>query len=291
LRPWQDRAGRFYPFKAAVFAGVLSPGIWTAVAFGLDGLGALRLAAAIHLLGIWALRFLFLSLLITPAKEILHWARLVQVRRMVGVAAFAYALAHLFLYAAEQSFDIATVADEIVSRGFLTIGFAALAGLSVLAATSTDQMMKNLGGRRWRRLHRLVYVIAVVATLHYLQQSLLGEREPMVMLGLLYWLLLYRTLSAFLTHGPAGLFSVALMSLFAGVLTALTEASLISLASGVGMGRVLALNFSLELGVRPAWFVAAPGFILACAGIWPRYHALLGAKAPGASTARPIRRL
>ncbi|WP_175492711.1 sulfite oxidase heme-binding subunit YedZ [Methylocapsa palsarum] len=264
--------------------------MWTAIAFGLGGLGALRLNAAIHLLGIWALRFLFLSLLITPAKEILHWARLVQVRRMVGVAAFAYALAHLLFYVAEQSFDVATVADEIFFRGFLTVGLAALLGLALLAATSTDKMMKKLGGRRWRRLHRLVYAIAVVATLHYLQQLMLGEREPIVMLGLLYWLLLYRLLGVTLAQGPLGLFSVVLMSIAAAVLTALTEASLISVASGVAFGRVLVLNFSLELGIRPAWIVALPGIILACAGIAPRYQALTGMKTPSASAVRPLSR-
>jgi sulfoxide reductase heme-binding subunit YedZ len=74
-----------------------------------------------------------------------------------GVAAFAYALSHLLLYVTEQSFDFGTIASEIIARAFLTIGFAGLVGLSILAATSTDEMMKYLGGRRWRR-HRLVYV-------------------------------------------------------------------------------------------------------------------------------------
>lgn len=229
----------------------------------------------------------FLSLAITPVKEILHWARLVQVRRIIGVAAFAYALAHLLLYVAEQAFDLAAVVGEIASRSFLTIGFVALAGLSILAATSTDDMMKYLGGRRWRRLHRLTYAIAVAATLHYLQQSLLGEREPMVMVGFLYWLLFYRILGAFLVHTPIGLFSVTLMSVFAAALTALTEAGLVTLGSGVGIERVLVLNFSLKLGVRSAWMAAIPGIVLACAGVVPRYRALVGLKATGGSARRP----
>ena len=269
-----------------MFAVILLPGLWTTLAFTLGQLGALRLNAGIHLLGIWALRFLFLSLAITPVKEILHWARLVQVRRTIGVAAFAYALSHLLLYVTEQSFDVATIAGEIVARSFLTIGFAGLVGLSILAATSTDEMMKYLGGRRWRRLHRLVYAIAVVATFHYLQQSMLGEREPMVMVGLLSWLLLYRLLGATLARGPVGLFSVVLLSIFAASLTALTEAGLIA-PSGAGMERVLALNFSLELGLRPAWMVAVPGVLLACAGVVPRYHATVGLKPHGALVSSP----
>jgi len=206
---------------------------------------------------------------------------------MIGVAAFAYALSHLLLYVTEHSFDVATIAGEIVARSFLTIGFAGLIGLSILAATSTDEMMKYLGGRRWRRLHRLVYAIAVVATFHYLQQSMLGEREPMVMVGLLSWLLLYRLLGATLARGPVGLFSVVLLSIFAASLTALTEAGLIALASGAGMERVLALNFSSELGLRPAWMVAVPGVLLACAGVVPRYHATVGLKLHGALVSSP----
>jgi len=286
-RPWRDRTGQFDSFKAVVFVAILLPALWTTLAFTLGQLGALRLNAGIHLLGIWALRFLFLSLAITPVKEILHWPRLVQVRRMIGVAAFAYALSHLLLYVTEHSFDVATIAGEIVARSFLTIGFAGLIGLSILAATSTDEMMKYLGGRRWRRLHRLVYAIAVVATFHYLQQSMLGEREPMVMVGLLSWLLLYRLLGATLARGPVGLFSVVLLSIFAASLTALTEAGLIALASGAGMERVLALNFSSELGLRPAWMVAVPGVLLACAGVVPRYHATVGLKLHGALVSSP----
>jgi sulfoxide reductase heme-binding subunit YedZ len=206
---------------------------------------------------------------------------------MIGVAAFAYALSHLLLYVTEQSFDFGTIASEIIARAFLTIGFAGLVGLSILAATSTDEVMKYLGGRRWRRLHRLVYAIAVVATFHYLQQSMLGEREPMVMVGLLSWLLLYRLLGATLALGPVGLFSVLLLSIFAAALSALTEAGLIALASGVKMERVLALNFSLELGLRPAWMVVVPGILLACAGVVPRYHATVVLKPNSVSVSPP----
>jgi hypothetical protein len=102
--------------------------------------------------------------------------------------------------------------------------------------------------------------------------------------------LLYRLLGVTLAKGHQSLFSVVLMSIAAAALTALTEASLISIASGVAFGRVLALNFSLELGMRPAWIVVLPGIILACAGIAPRYQALTGIKTPGASAAGPISR-
>lgn len=88
-------------------------------------------------------------------------------------------------------------------------------------------------------------------------------------------------------RGPVGLFSVLLLSIFATALTALTEAGLIALASGVNMERVLALNFSLELGVRPAWMVAVPGALLTCAGVVPRYHAIVGLKPHGVPASAP----
>src|SRR6266849_5410790 len=119
--------------------------------------------AAIREIGLWTIRLIFIALAITPLRGVLQWSRLILVRRMIGVAAFAYALTHLSLYTADQMFDLVKVASEIVSRIYLTIGFAAVIGLSALAATSTDGMIRRLGGRNWQRLHRLVYLIALRA--------------------------------------------------------------------------------------------------------------------------------
>src|SRR5262249_56590025 len=99
----------------------------------------------------------FLSLAVPPARNLLPWPRLLLVRRMVGVAAFVYVAAHLALYVVDQAFDLEKVVVEIALRFYLTIGFSALAILSAMAATSTDAMMRRLGGGRWRRLHQLAY--------------------------------------------------------------------------------------------------------------------------------------
>ena len=101
---------------------------------------------AIHQFGLWTIRLIFLALAVTPLRQILQWPRLILVRRMIGVAAFAYAITHLTLYTADQMFDLAKVASEIVHRIYLTIGFTAVLGLSALAATSTDGMIRRLGG-------------------------------------------------------------------------------------------------------------------------------------------------
>src|SRR5260370_968588 len=108
---------------------------------------------------------------------------------MIGVAAFAYAITHLSLYTADQMFDLAKVASEIVHRIYLTIGFSAVVGLAALAATSTDGMIRRLGPRNWQRLHRLVYLIALLAVVHYCMQSKLDLWEPSIMAGIYGWLI------------------------------------------------------------------------------------------------------
>src|SRR5581483_9687902 len=144
--------------------------------------------------GLWTIRFIFLALAVTPLRAVLQWPRLILVRRMVGVAAFAYVLVHFGLYITQEAFDLAKVASEILLRIYLTIGFVALLGLAALAATSTDAMVRRLG-RRWQRLHRLVYAIALLAVVHYWMQAKLEVWEPTVMAGIYTWLMGYRALA------------------------------------------------------------------------------------------------
>ena len=97
-----------------------------AVAYGLDLLGARPVNEAIHQIGLWTIRWIFLALAVTPLRQILQWPRLIAVRRMIGVAAFVYAMIHFTLYTADQAFDVGKVASEIALRVYLTIGFTAL---------------------------------------------------------------------------------------------------------------------------------------------------------------------
>src|SRR5713101_2841032 len=160
--PWKDYSGRTSPLKLVVFVALFAPALWTALSFFLGWLQPQPFTAAIQQI--------FIALAITPLRGIVQWPRLILVRRMIGVAAFAYAITHLSLYAADQKFDLAKVASEIALRIYLTIGFTAVIGLGALAATSTDGMIRRLGARRWQRLHRLVYVIALLGVVHYWMQ-------------------------------------------------------------------------------------------------------------------------
>lgn len=251
--PWNDYNRRLSPLKLLVFLGLFVPGAW--VAFGLmDGLfGARPLNEAIHQIGLWVVRFLFIALAITPLKSILQWQRLVLVRRMVGVAAAIYVLIHFSLYIVDQAFDLEKVASEIVLRIYLTIGFTALTGLCVLAATSTDGMVRRLG-RRWQKLHYLVYLIALLALIHYFMQSKLEVWEPTIFFGIYGWLMGYRLLAAkFAVRGRLPLIWVAALCPVTTVLTALGETAYFHFAfPRVPSWRVFEANWSLVTGVRPA---------------------------------------
>jgi methionine sulfoxide reductase heme-binding subunit len=281
--PWCDYGGRLSPLKLAVFAALFAPALWVAFAYAFGLLGARPLNEAIHEIGLWTIRLIFLALAATPLRQILHWPRLIIVRRMIGVAAFAYVLIHFSLYTAQQAFDLATVASEIVKRVYLTIGFTALLGLAALAATSTDGMVRRLGGKRWQLLHRLVYVIGVLAVIHFCFQTKLDEWQPTIMAGLLGWLLGYRLL-AWVSGARRGLSPlwVGGLALAAAAGTALGEAAYFRLAFGAPFMRVLAADFSLQTGVRPAVVVLAIGLAVAIAAAL-RSAAMRGAKRPARS--------
>ena len=259
--PWTDHNRRLVPLKLAVFVALFGP------AYGAGLLGARPLNEAIHEAGLWTIRLIFLALAVSPLRQIWQWPRLILVRRMVGVAAFAYALFHLSLYVTSESFDVGKVASEIVSRVYLTIGFAALLGLSALAATSTDGMVRRLGGRRWQRLHRLVYPIAVLAVIHFSFQAKLDLWEPTVMAGLLGWLLGYRVLAwRFGIRGYLAWPWVVVLAVIAAIGTALGEAAYFHLAFHAPLMRVLAADFSRTTGLRPAVVVLAIGLAVSAIG-------------------------
>ncbi len=258
MRPWLDRTGHLSPLKAIVFAALFVPALWVAGAFALGALGGRPLHAALLQMGVWTVRLLFLTLIVTPLRQSLQWPRLISVRRMLGVATFAYAATHLTLYSADQSFNLAKVASEIISRIYLTIGFVALLGLATLAATSTDAMVRRLGARAWRRLHQLVYLIGVLAVTHFFLQSKADVGQPIIMAGLFAWLMFYRVLGKlFGKGGRVPLWAVTLLAPVASLLTALGEALYFWLKVGVSPLRVLDTDLSLIAGIRPAQVVLA----------------------------------
>jgi len=289
--PWRDYSGRLSPLKLTVFLSLFLPGLWTVFAFATDRLGAEPMKEAIHQEGLWTFRFVLIALAITPARQLLAWPRLILVRRMIGVAAFAYVLQHLMLYIADQAFDLVKVASEIALRFYLTIGFVALLGLAALAATSTDAMARRLG-RNWQRLHRLVYAIAVLGVIHYFIQSKLEVYEPTVMGGLLFWLLGFRAIAARRQGGRVPLWALGALGLVAAAATTGFEMVYFWMKTGVDPLLVLQVNLSLQTGLRPGMVVlaAAAGVtaIAALSTLWSPKRGSGGGRraAPAAAVAR-----
>jgi sulfoxide reductase heme-binding subunit YedZ len=266
--PWLDRGGRFSPLKSVVFALLFVPGLWLAWRLATGQLGPRPINEVIHQTGLWTIRLLLVTLAITPLRQLLRWPQLVTVRRMIGVATFAYGAAHLMAFATDKAFDLGVVATEIVSRFYLTIGFVALLGLTALAATSTDGMVRRLGGRAWRRLHRLVYAIGVLGAVHFFLQSKLNVAEPIVMAGLLTWLLAYRLLPETRDQQRRRLVQVAGLSILVGAATLAGELGYYWLAFHADPLRLLVAAFSIKAGIRPGWIVLAiTAFVTALAAM------------------------
>ncbi|MCW5770639.1 MAG: sulfoxide reductase heme-binding subunit YedZ [Rhodospirillaceae bacterium] len=257
MKPWTDRTGALSPLRAPVFLALFVPGLWLMGLFLFRQLGPRPLTELVHESGLWTIRLLFLSLAITPLRRILRWPELISVRRMIGVAALVYALLHLLAYTADQAFDLGRVASEIVLRLYLAVGFVALLALVPLGITSTDGMIKRLGGKKWRRLHQLAYAIVLLGMVHFFWQAKLDAAEALVMAGVLLWLYGYRALEALRERPPLPLFWTMALSLVAGAATALGEAAYYHLRFNAPFGRVFDANFVWGLGWRPSWVVLA----------------------------------
>lgn len=179
--------------KPVVFAAALAPAALLAVGAVQGTLGANPLEAITHGTGEWALRFLLMTLAVTPARALTRWNPLVRFRRMLGLFAFFYAALHLLTYLwFDRFFAWQEIARDIPKRPFITVGFTAFVLLVPLALTSTNGMIRRLGGRRWRALHRLVYLAAFAAVVHYWWLVKADTSGPRLYAGVLAALLAIR---------------------------------------------------------------------------------------------------
>ena len=185
-------------FKPALFILLLLPALYYGYGIWQDTLGANPLEAIIRGLGDWGLRILLLTLLVSPLRRLLKWSQLLRTRRMLGLYAYFYIILHLFGYLwFDQFFDWEEIWFDILERPFITVGMVAIILLTPLAITSTKGMIRRLG-KNWKRLHRLIYPISILAIIHFLMMVKLDLREPLIYTALLALLLgerLYRSLS------------------------------------------------------------------------------------------------
>lgn len=282
--PWRDRDGGLSPLKAAAFAAALLPGLVLVGRWLVTGLGPRPYTEAIHVTGLWAMRFVLVTLALTPTRAALRWQRAGSLRRMAGLAALAYALAHFGLYVADQGGALPHVAAEIARRLYLAVGFTALLGLAALGATSTDGAMRRLG-RAWKRLHRLSYPIAALASLHYFMQTKADVSEAAVSAGLLAWLLLWRALPRRLRDGVPGLLLLVPLSWAA---TAGLEGLWYAVATRIPVHRVLAANLAVAFGPRPSLWVGLTALGIAFAGLAVRALTWIDARRPAPGLAATV---
>jgi len=172
---------RAHTLRLLLFTACSLPFVWVCYLALSGGLGANPIRAATHFTGIWALRFLILALAVTPLARHAGLRALPRYRRTVGLFAFFYASLHMLLYfAVDHFFHWETIVKDIVKRPFITVGMVVFVILLALAVTSTNAMIRRLGARRWRTLHRLVYVAGFGAVLHFLIGTKADIGEPLI---------------------------------------------------------------------------------------------------------------
>lgn len=256
---WLDRRGRLSPLRVTVLSLLLLPLAKALVDAGTIVHGARPLNDLIHRAGFWTLVLLGVTLAVTPFRRIARQGNLIDVRRMLGVGTFCYAAAHLALFVADQSYDLAKVVHEITHRVYLIIGMTAWLGLAALAITSTDRMVRRLGPLRWRRLHQAIYVIALLALVHYFQQTKADVTVPTFAAGLFLWLIAYRLIAWWQDRPELSPVSLLALGIVVSLLTFAGESVGIGIAFHVSPMRVLATAFNFDAGIRPGWQVLAAG--------------------------------
>jgi len=179
--------------KVAVFVACLVPLGLLAWAAYTQNLGANPIEKITHATGDWTLRFLLITLSVTPLRKLLRVPSLIKFRRMLGLFAFFYASLHFTTYIwLDKFFNLHEMLADVAKRKFITVGFTAFILLIPLAATSTAGWIRRLGGKRWQALHRLIYFSAIAGVIHYVWLVKADIREPLEYGAILALLLGYR---------------------------------------------------------------------------------------------------
>jgi sulfoxide reductase heme-binding subunit YedZ len=264
--PWQDRKRRFSWLKASTFALMLFPALRTAYLVGAGDYGTVStvvLGGLTYWSGVWATVILLMALAVTPAVTIFRWPALVDVRRMIGVTALVYTIAHVIIYFAFRHWDFAYIANDMSTRLTLIVATLSTIGLIVLGATSVDAAIAYMGAKNWQRLHTTNYVISGLAILHVMLAR--GTYTEQYMLtGIFFWLMAWRVLA----HYGLGANAKALMMLAVAscLVAAFLEAGFLWARRGFDVLTSLGYNLSLailDVGYPPAWQVLAFGLLIA----------------------------
>lgn len=167
------------------------PTLWLAARIATDGLGSDPIREATHITGLSALLLLLASLAVTPLRRLSGWNGIIGARRSLGLAAFGYALLHFLIYLVDQGFAWRYIVEDVAERWWVTVGFLALLLLAPPAATSTRAAIRRLG-KRWQKVHRMVYLAAGLGVLHFYLLVKEDVRRPVLFAGALVLLMALR---------------------------------------------------------------------------------------------------
>ena len=257
--PWQDRH-TFSWLKASIFVLMFAPPVWLIDQIITEQFGPVPLGGMTYWSGLWATAMLMFALAITPAARILGWNRLIIVRRMIGVTALAYALAHLVIYFALRFWNFSSIAHEMMTRISLIIATAATIGLIALGATSLDAAVRRMGARGWQRLHNAVYATAALALIHYLLSPDIYP-EQYLLSGVFVWLMGWRVLDR--RRWGTNAMALGLLAIVACIFTVVLEAVWIWAYQGYEPAEIRDVYFTFVLGVPPALKILAVGLAIA----------------------------
>lgn len=241
---------------------MFAPAIWLSYQVASGQFRPIPLAGMTYWSGVWATAVLLLALAVTPASTIFRWSKLIIVRRMIGVTALAYTIAHIIIYFALRFWDFAFIANEMVTRLSLILATVSTIGLIALGATSLDAAIQRMGVKGWNRLHNTVYVVTALALVHYLLSPGIYS-EQYLMSGMFFWLMVWRALN--LRGRGTDARMLAAVAVASALFTALLEAGWIWAYHGFEPAGTLASNFTLDLGLSPAWKILLLGFVIALA--------------------------
>jgi sulfoxide reductase heme-binding subunit YedZ len=263
--PWQDRQRRFSWLKASAFVLVLLPGIRLAyqTAAGEFGLMAMAYGGLTYWSGVWATVVLLMALAVTPIIVVFRWPALIDVRRMMGVMALIYTIAHIILYFGLRSWNFDKIGIETVTRLTLFVATLSTIGLIILGATSLDAAIRRMGPKGWQRLHNTNYIISALALLHIvLARGTYAEQY--LLCGLFAWLMLWRVLDRYRLGSDAK--ALLALAVFCCLFTAFLEAGFMWGRRGYDVIGTLRINFMFapaEIGIQPPWQVLAFGLVFA----------------------------
>jgi len=264
--PWEDRNRRFSWLKASAFALMLLPAIRSAYLVGAGDYGSsltVVLEGLTYWSGVWATVILLMALAVTPCAAIFRWPAVIDVRRMIGVSALVYTIAHIVIYFAFRHWDFAYIVNDMTTRLTLIVATVSTVGLIVLGATSVDAAIRYMGAKNWQRLHTTNYVISALAILHVLLAR--GTyTEQYVLTAIFFWLMAWRVLAGF--GLGANIKALLILAMASCLVSAFLEAGFLWSRRGFEVPETLGYNFSiaiLEIGYPPAWQVLALGLLVA----------------------------